>query len=538
MLFRSAFGIFVYAVINLYLWPERTREGPLEKVRRLSALWRELLTKDRGAEEAAALSEAEREWERTLRGAETEYPGGIAMDRRRWERLRPHIRRINGILGRMGLLGSAARRTELRRFFPDTEPLEEEIGRMLERIEAWWRRPGRLEIPPALSEAAPPRHRERWESLGMLERAELQSLREELRRLYGALRELLIHLDRIATPGPDIREWIPAGGGGAFLRDDPELWRSTLRSMMVFWSGLLLWYFLYPPLGYMVAGLGLVLSLVAFGLYVNPLALIFIYSLSFFFSFVAYVWILPQLYGGWELALYIFGYMFLTYWLIPVPLALFFALGLNFQYILNDRFFSFELFMAMLMLFYLFLGLMLLFYYLPWSNRPESAFLRAWRDWRRRRDRSLCAEGGGTGRASLERMKFQAAKIDRRYFDGADFEALERLLREAEKLAALTELRRELRRRLSPALRRRLESMGACREWSRLDAAALEERLKAAEAALDRGTRELLAGEEGGRSATELAEYLTLSRHTFRSYLQVKRLEERIGIDTLKRSRF
>jgi len=535
----TAFGIFVYAMINLYLWPERVSEGPLEKIRELSSLWRHVLEGENKGEATSELLDLERGWEKALQGGKTEYPGGIAMDRRRWESLRSSIHRINRILGRMGLLGSVGRRKELKHFFPEAERVENNIRLMLEKTENWWKNPSQMEIPPVLSVSGEKHRKEEWHTLPVPEQAELWSLLEELRRLHTALRELLVRLDRIAAPEPDLREWMPMGSSGAFIRDDPELWRSTLRSMLVFWSGLLVWYLFSPPLGYMVAALGLVLSLVTFGLYVNPLALIAVYTLSFLFSFVAYVWILPGLYGGWELALYIFTYMFLTYWLIPVPLALFFALGLSFQYILNDRFFSVELFMAMLLLFYLFLGLMLFFYYLPAPNRPENAFLRAWRDWRHRRERGLCPGSRGRGgRASLDRMKFQAAKIDRRYFDGTDFEKLEDYLKEAERLTALSELRRDVWLRFSPALRRVLGNE-ECREWSRYDSATLKAHLESEEKNREIQVRDFFGKHRPGRDEmADLAEFFTIGYHALRSYVSVRILEEEIGIEQLKRSRF
>jgi len=522
----TAFGIFVYAMVNIYLWPERATEGAGEKIAKLTRHWRQLFAGTVGAETPAEVLRLEREWEQALRHGQTEYPGGIAMDRRRWETLRPFVRKIDRIFARMALLGSASRRDMLRRFFPRSVSLEREVDVMLERLEAWWRAPARLRIPPESSDAVteyPPE----WASLSLTQRAELQSVFGELRQLHRVLRELLIRLDRIAAPGPDLGEWIPADGGGAFVRNDPELWRMTLRSMLVFWSGLGLWYFLNPPMAYMIAGLGLVLSLVAYGLHINPLALIAIYSLSFLFAFIAYVGILPQLYGGWALGGYIFGYMFLTYWLIPVPLALFFALGLNFQYILNDRFFSFELFISMLTLFYLFLGLILFFYYLPTSNRAENAFFRAWRDWTRGRKRSLCG-GGRAGWASLERMKLHAAKIDRRYFDRVDFEALERYLREAERLTALTELLRDVRRRLSPEQRKQIEKE-ECRIW----------RHSGEEEQMEQG---ILRGFSDNRSgfgeALPLAEYFTIGRQILQSDRELGALERAIDLPALKRSRF
>ncbi len=533
----TAFGIFVYAMVNLYLWPERAEAGSLERVRTLHGLWERWRRRMEGRSEERELwpelLAAEAAWEKALRQGESPVLDGIVLDSSRWERLRPLYRRIDRLLARLGVLELAERFPELRKCFPETGRLWREIGEMMEAQERWWRTPGPISVPEAF-DAGKMRMEGRCAGLLPLERAELWSLARELARLHGALRRLSQRLGRIASALPDPAEWVPEGSSGAFRFADSELWSKTLRSMLVFWSGLLLWHYLHPQLGYMVAALGLVLSLVTFGMRINPLALILIYSLSFLVSFVAYVWILPQLYGGWELALYIFGYMFLTFWLIPVPLALFFGLGLSFQYILNDRVFSFEIFLAMLMLFYLFLGLLLFFYYLPFSSRPERVFLRSWREWIRGREGRLCGRRRGSVgamRSALERIRAMAASLDRRYFDRIDYGALERWLEEAERATALMEMEEESRRRLPRELRARIAERERCAAGEPLDAEALRRRLEWRNRELE--GRTLPNGE-----AADLAEYLAL-RHAFvRSAIRMNDLEERIGEEQLRWSRF
>jgi hypothetical protein len=191
----------------------------------------------------------------------------------------------------------------------------------------------------------------------------------------------------------------------------------------------------------------------------------------------------------------------------------------------------------MLTLFYLFLGLILLFYYLPTPNRPESAFLRAWRDWRRRGERSLCGDEA-LSRPSLERMKLHAGKIDRDYFDGVDFDALERYLNEAERLTILTELYREVRRRLAPKLRHEIEG-AECRVRRRLDAKEMQRYLEERKRRMEEKIRRLvgdrrLSAKEWGR----LAEYVTIGRHTLQSRQRLLELEAQMNLSALKRSRF
>jgi hypothetical protein len=422
---------------------------------------------------------------------------------------------------------------------------------MIAQVERYWDAPGPLRIPaPRRVETA----KGLFERYDALERAQLLSLLRESEALHAALRELLQRLDRIASPEPDPREIAPTPGPSLFLWGDPEALRGTLVSLLIFWTGLLLWIYVNPPMGYTVAALALALSLIILFTPVNPLQLILVYSFSFLFSFLSYVFLLPHLHEWWELALYIFGYMFLAYYLIPVPVALFFAMGLIFQFIDNSMVFSFQLFVTVLLVFYLFLGLLLLFNYLPIPNRPESLFRQLEARFRRQ-VRRLLKPGGGWGRrhasahlpVTLARMKLWSSQLDTRYFDRVDTEALQTYLGEGERVVTLlTAVADQERRVAGSALMKALRAEASGGEIERTLRESLEAGVLARQDSLVRRVvreleRRIASVRWEGHPMEEIAavaQYLTLKKLLWESLFRAETLRERIGLEQLKWSRF
>ena len=146
--------------------------------------------------------------------------------------------------------------------------------------------------------------------------------------------------------------------------------------------------------------------------------------------------------------------MFIAYYLIPTGLELFFALGLSTQYIINDMLFSFQLFVAILSVFYLFLFLLLLSDYIPFSNRPETMFVEAHERFVsllvRITEKMLCKKDMDTKRygfvesnhavllrKNAGKMKLWESKLDYRYFDTLNKNAMQEYLSDCEKISVL-----------------------------------------------------------------------------------------------------
>ncbi len=556
----TAFGIFVYAMVNLYLWPEKVSESRVERTRELAKRWREIfagMLRPESETEASlpSLQEAEKALERSLSVGATEYPGGIAFDRYRWKSLWDPMVRIDRHLERLALMEWGRERERMERLFPETGRLRREIRGMMTQFENFWKAPFPPEVPPRLT---PDLSRGDLEALPALERAHLLSVAEELRQLHETLRTLLERLARILSPDPDpLMEFSESRRSPRrFHWGDPDDLKAALAGMLVFWAGLGFWYLLPTDLGYMMPAMAFSLSVLVLFTPLNPLALIFIYSLSFLVSFLTFVFVLPMLHTWWELGLYFFVYMFAAYYFIPSTISLFFGLGLVFQFIDNTTYFSMQLFMTVLMLFYLFLGLLLIFNYLPFSNRPEDLFRRTEKRFRRL-SRAL-AESGASEKtfglwarwalaqlpATAAKMKLWASKLDRRYFDRIDGEALEAYLRAAERSAEILGLLEPLKLRMRKnALFRELASRN--REAKRyisglLDGDLEEARLRIAQRsrALDEEIRSVDWHRISREELVDLARYVTLRKRLEESLFEAEAARRRTGLEQLRWSRF
>ena len=303
----TAFGIFVYAMINLYLWPEKEMESRVARVRESARSWREsfgVLMQERTEEAGAILGplrRAEKALERSLRIGTTEYPGGIAFDRHRWSALWGGIVETDRHLERLALMEWGRYRERVEQLLPESRQLCREIGEMMAAFEAFWNDPKSPRIPPERGLRFTPGS---LEDYAAVDRAQILSLAEEIEALHRTLRDLLQRLATIVSPEPDpidfgTRHRTPR----RFHWGDPHDLKAALVGMLVFWAGLGFWYLMPNDLGYMVPAMAFAMGLIVLFTPLNPMALILIYSLSFLVSFLTFVFVLPMLHTWWELGL-------------------------------------------------------------------------------------------------------------------------------------------------------------------------------------------------------------------------------------------
>ncbi|WP_300368651.1 FUSC family protein [Hydrogenimonas sp.] len=167
----------------------------------------------------------------------------------------------------------------------------------------------------------------------------------------------------------EIDTGIPEGPKFLFL--DPENFKGALVTFLVFWTTTLIWILFNPPGGFYLVTLATSLSLYTAFSPLKPSLLIIVFSFAFVFTTFAYIFVVPNIHHGYELALFLFIYVFFAFYVFKPQLALFFALGLAIMNIQNTMYYQFAIFLNILFLFYAFLFILLLFYYIPFSTRPH-----------------------------------------------------------------------------------------------------------------------------------------------------------------------
>ncbi|MCW8327818.1 FUSC family protein [Photobacterium sp. SDRW27] len=156
---------------------------------------------------------------------------------------------------------------------------------------------------------------------------------------------------------------------------DAENAKSAIKVFVVYWFTGLIWILFNPPGGYTFVVFSTLFASILSFLPVHPVMLFILFTLGFIFSVPAYVFILPQLTLGSELAIFIFIYTFVGFYLFKGPITIFFLIGMFTLGIDNNMIYHFGIIMTIITLFYIVVFVVVLSYYLPFSSRPEHLFL-------------------------------------------------------------------------------------------------------------------------------------------------------------------
>ena len=248
-----------------------------------------------------------------------------------------------------------------------------------------------------------------------------------------------------AKPQEDnILESDPPSEGSKFLWFDLEHLKASLVTFMIFWTATLLWIYVNPPGGFLVVALATGLSVITTFTPVKPSLLMIVFTFSFLFAIAMYILVLPHLLLTWEFGLFLFFYAFIGFYFIPEKVSIFFLLGIATLMLNNPMNFYFNVFLLVLFMFYLFLSILLLAYYFPFSTKPEHLFLllkqrfltfakivmkRDSSSWWKR----LVLTYSQTHLMStVKKMQLWESKIDFKYFDDVDSEALAEFIKACE----------------------------------------------------------------------------------------------------------
>ena len=147
--------------------------------------------------------------------------------------------------------------------------------------------------------------------------------------------------------------------------------KAAFVGFLIYWASVYFWIEFNPPLGFMVVTLATVLSATTIFSPITPKMILIAFSMSLTFAVLSYVAILPNLHYGWQLALFLFLYAFIGYYLLPEALTMVFLIGTTTFYIQNTMFYHFGVFLNVLFALYLFMFILLFFYYIPFSSKSE-----------------------------------------------------------------------------------------------------------------------------------------------------------------------
>lgn len=453
--YMTIFGIMVYTVVGVFLWPVNIEDTTTQSALVLSKAQSQLFidrksTKDVRTKSLATLLENEALLEKA-----TMDTGTASIDMQQWHSMIYNYKNINAHLTLLSMHDKEAYTDNLDLYISNYNVLENEITLLLKEISLAWENKQEVSVPEALT---PEYQSDKIKGLSHLERASLITTIQDMKKLHEELRALATKLNRIHSPLPTFFESEEIPENRRFLWGDIEHLKGVLVTFIIFWVATFFWIEMNPFGGFMVVALATGLSVLTTFTPLKPSLLIIIFTISFIFAALMYVFALPNLHYGWELGLFIFAYGFISFHLINPKMTIFFLLGLFTFNIGNTMYYDFGIFLLLLLMFYLFLTLLHIFYYIPFSTRPEHLFLkmknrffRLTQDMleRGRREQEGKSSWLTTLRAkysemhlvsTVKKMQLWGNGVDVKYFDTIDKKKLLAFTKESGKFAYLVEL--------------------------------------------------------------------------------------------------
>ncbi len=453
--FMTIFGIIVYTLVGVFLWPVNMKDDSEENASRLSSLQFDLfLKRDEKKEERVELLTNLLKHEQLLTSATMDV-STASMDMKQWHSMLYNYKKINELLILLANHDKEKHADNFPLYVKNYLQLEDEISLLMQDISKVWEKKQKINIP----EPVEPEYQSKMiATLTHLEHASLLTTIQDMKKLHEELRTLAKKLNSLNSPIPTFFELEQIPKNRHFLWGDIEHLKGALVTFIIFWASTIFWITMNPPGGFLIVAAATGLSVMTTFSPLKPSTLIIIFTFSFIFSTLMYVFVLPNLHYGWELGLFIFIYSFISFHLINPKMSIFFALGMILMVLQNEMYYDFSFFLLLLLLFYLFLFCLHFFYYIPFSTKPEHLVLTMKK--RFFRLSHILLERGrqhDEGKSSLllkirakysdahlmstvKKMQLWASKIDMGYFDTIEKNVLMGFTKECEKFTYMLRL--------------------------------------------------------------------------------------------------
>jgi len=558
--FMTIFGIAVYTFVGLFLWPVHMKDQSAQHAKTLTRTqhtFYQSLQKEPAKEQQEiynTLLQEEQQLQATV-GKTQNAASERGFSTHEWREIVESYRTIDETLLRLYTLyeGTQAPYTPK---IPQIERLSLEVESLFVRIEEAWSKQHPQPLPQACQIEYDPLSLHTDDPLKI---AAATTTLQTLCELHTHLRNLLKKLNAIHDPLPASFPYeYRQTQDQRFLWGDIEHLKATLVTFLIFWGGTLLWIYLNPPGGFMVVSLAVGLSVITAFTPVKPSLLMLLFSFAFIFAALMYVAVLPQLQYGWQLGIFLFVYAFIGFYFFTPELSIFFLMGMLTLGLSDTPFYSFDIFLMTLLMFYAFLSLLLLFYYIPFSTRPERLFLLLQERLytiMRKLTRTLYAHPQKKQHflsrlavqyyrshliSTVQKMKLWAEQIDEKYFSPLEKEALLAWVLHAERIAYRLEmlLRREAKERENPMIQTLLQKNGTLLQdaFDRIDTKESdpEQISHMLQTLLHRSP----SSPQEKHAYIELFSYITMHMRFWESLTAWKQQKAHLNLHTLHESRF
>ena len=453
--YMTVFGVVVYTLVGIFLWPVKVEDATQESSVSLSQAQLALFRHRDAREEVykSFLSNVLKK-EKSLTDA-TRDTGSMDINLSQWHSLVHHYKNINAQLILLTLHVKEVYPSKIESYVHHYDVLTSEIEMLFENIENIWDKKEKIIVPSVFETSYV---LEEMSRLPHLKRASLVSTIQELQTLHEELRLLAIKLNSLFSPMPTHFNTDNIPSKSRFLWGDAEHLKGALVTFFVFWAATYFWIMMNPLGGFMVVTLATGLSVLTTFTPVKPSILITVFTFSFLFAIVMYVAALPHMQYAWELGAFIFLYSFIAFYFLITELSIAFLTGLFTLNIMNTMYYDLSIFLLILLMFYLFLFILHIFYHVPFSTKPEYLFLKtknrffrlssvllesARKAQEKRRSYALYLKGNYAQNhllSTVENMQLWAEQIDTKYFEGIEKKKLLSFIKSCEIFAYLLTL--------------------------------------------------------------------------------------------------
>jgi hypothetical protein len=164
-------------------------------------------------------------------------------------------------------------------------------------------------------------------------------------------------------------------GKPAFIWLDMENLKTAARAFITFWIATAIWIQFNPPGGFMFVTLCTILIPLVSFTPATPKLLFILFTLGFLFALPAYIFLLPLMTHWLELALFLFSYGFLGFFLFQGPVSIFFMLGLFTLGIQNTMNYHVDAILLSILMFYMICATLIISTHFPFSSKPQTLYV-------------------------------------------------------------------------------------------------------------------------------------------------------------------
>lgn len=449
--YMTAFGVIVYTVVASMLWPIKVADNTRTLAAGLAASYHKAFGRlvHRDDEEEAALDD----FLATLLSDAEAFQSQFAMVKGHADGVVDYLPEWNSVVSAYEELETlllpalkqvSSGRVDFGDYIDNYDSLLEHLDNLFKAVDGAWQGQRIVAQTPAKTIAF---NIESLRSARHLEVAAVATRAELLQETQRVLLGLLKALDSLMfDKGPVVAGPVPRGKP-MFNWLDLETFKTALRAFVTFWIAAAIWINFNPPGGFMFVTLCTVLIPLVSYTPVTPKLLFILFTLGFLFALPAYVFLLPQLTHWLELAIFLFAYAFIGFYVFQGPVSIFFLFGLFTLGIQNTMSYHVDAILLSILMFYMVCATLIISLYFPFTSKPERIyvslrrrFFRLCARWLRLSARPASTAGFGSrvfissGTALVGKMAFWGGKIDASFFSGHGQQHLATLNRSCELL--------------------------------------------------------------------------------------------------------